>query len=157
MFRHFAMLTVAVTALLGMFATGENRAAFEQQLAERQEKNQLKAAELELAKQGKGGNTTLVFKDNRRKKGSWGPDPRHSAVSEVAIDGEGSPELGAGNGPQFVDLPSTPGQLSGQTTVAPPGMTSQFISELQKRKQQRLRKEGPPRRPPSEEEDEADY
>jgi hypothetical protein len=157
MFRHFAVLTLAITGLLAMFAGGENREAFEQQLAQNQENKKLKEAELEMAKQGKGGNTGLIFKDNRRRKVGWASDRRYPGVNVVPTEGEGSPELGASSSPRFIDLPSRVGEPSGQPTVAPPGMTGQDIVVLQTKKKKLAKKDAVVRRPPPTEESEADY
>jgi hypothetical protein len=157
MLRHFAVLTLALTGLLAMFAIGEDRKAFEEELAERRENKELKQAELELAKQGKGGNTTLVFKDNRKTKTTWAPDYGQPGVNHVPIDGAGSPELAAGRGPQFIDITGTARQGSEQLTAAPPGMNAETIRELQnKTKKKGVRKEEAEVRPPLTEEEWAD-
>jgi len=152
MFRHFVVVTIMATGLLAMFASGERREAFEQQLAEKRE---LKQAELELARQGKGGNTSLVFKDNRRSKTSWGSDYGTTETTEVPLDSDEAPELIAASDPQFIDLSNTAHTLPEQPTVAPPGMTAQGISELQKRKKKRAVAADMLRRPPPIEGDEA--
>lgn len=84
MFRHFAVLTLSITAILAVFSQGEQQQKIEQRLAEKKENRELKEADLELAKQGKGGNTGLVFKDNRRNYVSWAPDT--SSIQENSVD-----------------------------------------------------------------------
>lgn len=85
MFRHFAVATLAITACLAIFAQGEQRQAFEQRLAEKKENRELKNADLELAKQGKGGKTGLVFKDNRRGSVNWAPDEGAVQINNVDL------------------------------------------------------------------------
>ncbi|MDG2003349.1 MAG: hypothetical protein P8J20_08460 [Novosphingobium sp.] len=142
-FRHFVVITVAITFLLAMFSDGENREAFEQQLAEKSEKKRLEQAELEMAKQGKGGNTSLVFKDNRAKKTSWRSDPGNPSDNYVPIESTGgadgndddfAPELVADRSPQFVDPAKTVDEPEHTLAGAPPGMSSEAIKALQKKK-----------------------
>ena len=157
MFRHFAALTLAVTGLLALLATGENREAVELQVEEKREKNELRQKELELAKQGKGGNTSLVFKDNRKQKAAWSIDEGNPETSYATAEGEGSPELIGDTGPKYVDLP---GEASGNATrssVAPPGMTGQALNELRKRKKRLAQKDPTGRRPPPTEDEESAY
>ena len=133
-FRHVAVVVLALGGLLAMFASGESREEFERQLAENQERKRLEQAELELAKKGKGGNTTLVFKDKRR--GSWGSDTGAGGAHEISAEGEGSPELVAASAPRLVNTPPSLEEVEDLPAIPPPGMTMEELLEakrLQKR------------------------
>ncbi len=142
MYRHFAVITVSVTACLAMFADGENRQAIQGHLAQQQRNIELRKAEAELAKKGKGGNTSLNFTDNRKVKGSFGSDesvggssggsstieylpPERIAGANVVFE---DPAEGAGEG---LDLPSSP----------PPGMTVEEFEQLHKQARKYKKKE----------------
>lgn len=153
MFRHFVVIALAITALLALFATGERRQQFEEKVAEKQQEKKLKAIEMKMAKEGKGGNTGLVFKDNRRHRTYWPPDPGFSEQTYDNTFETVAPQLGGGKGPRLIDVPSTAGQPSAGATVAPPGMTSQAIEAIKKKKKKLLSDDGMPhRRPPPTEE-----
>lgn len=65
MFRHFAIITVAITACVAMFADGEGREAVAAQIKERQQKNELLIAEAE-----KVGKRTVGFDRASAGKGA---------------------------------------------------------------------------------------
>lgn len=70
MYRHFAAVTVAITVTLGIFANGEGRQAFadevDQQIAERHE-----AARVADAQVAKFGKPKLIERSSRRGS-DWG-------------------------------------------------------------------------------------
>jgi hypothetical protein len=133
-FRHVAILTIAAAGVLALFASGESRQDFEDELARKSEQKRLEEAELKLAKQGKGGNTTVVFKDNRT--GSWGSVDTGEEY-EIDISGEGAPELTAAPGPRFVTV-SQPGQAHTGPSAAPPGMSADALEEIAKKKKKKI-------------------
>jgi len=144
LFRHFAVLTLALAAVLALFATGERREALESQLAETSERNKLAAAELELAKKGKGGNTSLVFKDNRRNTVKWAPDSSVPVGTGAFDEAEEDGAEMATVGPTFIDAPNAVGG-TGETFLAPPpGMTMEQMIALKKQKKKKSKRKPSP-------------
>ena len=151
MYRHFAVITVAVTGLLAMFAHGENGEAAQAALAKRQQAN-VEAKKESHANAGKQGMLAANFKDNRATVGSWGSDTGAGGQAEgVVRDYSGTieryesktshiaggqsiamPVTAAGKAKEFV-LPAAP----------PPGMTMEELLEAEKRKRGRKLAEVP--------------
>ncbi len=145
MYRHFAIVTVGITACLAMFADGENREAVHDSIVRQQQQQQMAAAEKNLTKSGKGGNSRREILDNRKVKGSWGRDPvktepfSDSAVAPDATYDERFAEtesydygVAASEADEIV-IPTSP----------PPGMTIEEFEKLKKellRKKRRLQK-----------------
>jgi len=142
MFRHFAILTLAMTGLLAMFASGENRQALEEQVAARQERDELKAAELRMAEEGKGGNTRLLFKDRRRYRGRWGNDAGVVEAQQGPIITASEVELTGADAPHFVDMQSAAADLEELPEVPPPGMTMEELIEEREQNKRSKSKNG---------------
>jgi len=155
MYRHFAIITVAITACLAMFADGENRETVERAMAEKKYNSDLMKRERELTAQGKGGNTRRELVDKRRNKGSFGGEvgphiPNSTNLTEAGSVAEDyayvapQPKIaapagytGAGLGEmEDIVIPDSP----------PPGMTAEEFETLRqdllrkKRKQQQARR-----------------
>ena len=69
MYRHFAVVTVALTAGLAMFADGERRGAMAEELEAREQRQRL-----EIASQEKFGKPKLVKRNPQATAGSFGDD-----------------------------------------------------------------------------------
>lgn len=135
MYRHFAIITVALTACLAMFADGENRQTIEDHLSKKRQNQEMVEAEREMSKQGKGGNTSFKFVNKRSTKGTFGRDERTDFVTNY-VGGAG--DSGA---PDVVVVSSDYGVGSEEEivipTVPPPGMS---MEEFQKLREELLRR-----------------
>ncbi len=115
--KHFAAATVVLTALIALFAGGE-QSQLAQELAEREQRNQLAQTEAE-----KIGLRAAVSADTQRGNGSWGSagpdDPGFSGASTdpnpppiMARNAPNSRQIGPSRGrPQFLTPP--PGAIAG--------------------------------------------
>jgi hypothetical protein len=85
MYRHFAVVTVAITLLIALFADGENREAIGNELKAQQQQTEMRRAEAEKFGPKKLGGEKIP----RRDGGGWGDegpvDPGGAAVSGSAI------------------------------------------------------------------------
>lgn len=70
MYRHFAVITVALTGTMALFADGENRKAIAEEIAAREQRNELARANAE-----KFGKPRLVRKAPEATAGKFGPEP----------------------------------------------------------------------------------
>lgn len=107
MFRHFAVITVAITGCVALFADGEGREAIASELAARQQKNQVLIAEAEKVGKrtvgfdrtsaGKGAvaaaNDSVDWSDNGGDFGAPMEDPGGSSPG-----GDDGPASGGGGG-----------------------------------------------------------
>jgi hypothetical protein len=142
MYQHFAVITVAITAILAVFADGEEKEAIEAQIAKRQAKNELMAQDKALAEKGKGGNNSqIAFKDNRQQKGSFGSDATMSVTtnySEESFGGGPGSDAPGGNPMDRVASGSGEAELPDRP---PPGLTPEanrdYERELERRKKNR--------------------
>lgn len=145
MYRHFAVITVAITTCLAVFADGENREAIAQQLAEKKANHEMQQAERELAKNGKGGNNRLNFTDNRKVKGSFGTDAGFTGTNDSGVfdDGTGEDVQVAMVPEAYDDRPRRDSQrVTSKDSAAvpsspPPGMTLEEFEELKKQARKR--------------------
>lgn len=73
MYRHFAIITVVITACLALFVDGENRDAMAERVAKAAQKSQSPSKELPAATKG----THNRLEDGRSQQASsgWGADP----------------------------------------------------------------------------------
>lgn len=101
MYRHFAVVTVAVTALVGLLADGETSQAVERQLREQAEKQRLKQAEEES-----GVGRELIRRDRYASGGGASFDSGMS-LSSIAAGSASS------NSSNFIKLP--PGEKNSET------------------------------------------
>lgn len=85
MYRHFAVVTMVATALVGVFADGEAKQVVEVKLAERAEENRLAAADPTRQ------NRELIRKDPAATGGSFGP-----STGPIGIAGGGGVSSTAG-------------------------------------------------------------
>lgn len=90
MFRHFAVITLAITFCLAMFADGEKRQAITEQVEQRQAQNEALKAESDALGKKRFASKGMKFNDSRKAKGSFGFDPA------VPDDDTGT----SGNGPK---------------------------------------------------------
>ncbi len=140
MYRHFAVITVGITACLAMFADGENREAMERELAHRKNNSAMVKAENDLTSQGKGGNTNRNIVVSKKHTGTFGndsivrpPDTGVVAGDIVSVGPErtiSAPQSYTGAGlaeSENIVIPETP----------PQGMA---IEEFEKMRQELLRK-----------------
>jgi len=146
MYRHFAMITLAITGSLAMFADGENRQEIKDHLARQKQITQNRAAEGRLAANGKGGNNNSNFLDNRTSKGRFGADPgvgyskpRSRAARPAELD-QSSPELEAGERIVLVE----DGGNGAAHAAPPPGMTLEEYELMIRQKQGKKRKKSAP-------------
>ncbi|MBV1916608.1 MAG: hypothetical protein KUG65_00875 [Sphingomonadaceae bacterium] len=151
MYRHFAMITLAITGCLAMFADGENRQAVEQHLSDQKQMQDMRRAGQKIAANGKGGNNRLNFRDNRKNKGTFGTgsDVSYSSNS-TKTSGAGSAsfsnaERGGGAQIALVDERSSVGGTP-LPEMLPPGMTLEEYREmlLQKKKKKARKKASKP-------------
>jgi hypothetical protein len=105
LFRHFAVITAAISACVAMFADGEGREAVANELAERQRKN-----ELLIAEAAKVGTRSVGF--DKAKAGRGAVAQANASVGEVD-------ELGDFGAP--MDVPAGSSDGGGGDTVAPSG------------------------------------
>jgi hypothetical protein len=89
MYRHFAVITVALTMALAMLADGESRAALAEEIAEREQRNMLAHASAE-----KFGRPKLINKAPAATAGSFG--------SDSGDFGEPMDDAGGGNPSGFI-------------------------------------------------------
>ncbi len=129
MYRHFAVISLALTAGLAMFADSDNREAFEDHIAEN-------AAAQKSAPKKVASN----FTDNRKDSGSFGEEAGSvSAGKASAFIGEedtiAGAELVAGN--QVTMVPGEPDTLPDSVVDGvPPGMSPEEFRALQARRKQ---------------------
>lgn len=83
MYRHFAIITLAVTFCLAMFADGEHRDAMLEKAQEREAQNRMMQAEKEKVGEKKFGAKGMKFRDARSVKGSFGSDSGPPADNEI--------------------------------------------------------------------------
>lgn len=112
MYRHFAIVTVGVTALVGVLADGEAQQALKDQLAERSEQRRMEEAEKDQ------GNREIIRKDPHAtgQAGSFGSD------SAIGAGGLGN-GLATSNSRNFIKLP--PGAKPGMEIWERLGLTEQ--------------------------------
>ena len=151
MYRHFAFITVAITASLAVFADGEQRQAIEENIAQKKQNQELVETERELARQGKGGNSGLNLKIAAETSGSFGSDAGTGATLDVSgadydpsdsdygpapsvassytrsadyipVDDEEMEDVAVNAAPSSVELAKAP----------PPGMTPQEFAQYKK-------------------------
>lgn len=107
MYRHFAVISLTITAGLAMFANSGNREALEEQIAENS-----------AAQKAPPKKIASNFKDNRKGGGSFGEEA--GSVS----GGGGSTAFYSGDdtvvGPELVPG-STPAMVPGDSTALPDG------------------------------------
>lgn len=139
-YRHFAVITIVVTALIGFFANGENRDAATVAMA-------AVATEQPKPKPSAAPSQAVAFRSGRTH-GSWGNDAGADAGSGVeTISDEGLYTPGRTR-PQNVQppVPMSPamqlGGLDNLPDTPPPGMPMQVYLQL-KREKERLKKAGP--------------
>lgn len=142
MYRHFAVITVGITALLAMFASGENGEAIQASLAERQQ--YVASADKEkAAQQAKRGMLAANFKDNRTTVGSWGGDDVVDRAEGVVRDytgvlGRSDSTAARALGGQTISLPVSASGTEKlvMPSAPPPGMTMEeyFAAEKLKRR-----------------------
>ena len=136
MYRHFAVVTVTITTCLAIFADGENRQALAEEVAARQQQNELRAAEQE--KSGTAGRP--LFQDKRKAKSSFGPDGGGGELSPGSSDSGYDPyrpvgaEIGLGDSVALAPATTSAAAAAGITPPAkpPPGMTMEEWLALQK-------------------------
>lgn len=104
LFRHFAVITVVVTACVAMFADGEGREAIAAQVAERQKQNELLVAEAKTV-----GQRTIGLKKIKASKGAVAL--ANASIDDFDTGGEfGAPMESAGGLSSYGDsMPSSPG------------------------------------------------
>jgi hypothetical protein len=83
-YRHFAVVTVAVTTLMAVFADGENRQAISSTVEERQHDQQLKRKEAE-----KFGQPVLKMEQDDSGGGRFASDSETGGGGGLANDGGG--------------------------------------------------------------------
>jgi hypothetical protein len=134
-YRHFAVVTLVVTALLAFFASGENREATAQAMVAVATPQKAPVAQPTRA---------VAFRDARKSQG-WGSDGGGDGG-----DGSGSAaDFGPGARRPDNVQPSVPMSPAMQLTslanlpdTAPPGMPQAVFQQL-KREQKRLKQAGP--------------
>lgn len=141
MYRHFAVATLILTALIGFFADGENRDAAAEAVASTAQP----AADTPKARPSQ----SLAFRDGRKSQ-SWGNDA--GGGGDGGDDGGGNAgdgEYGPGNATSAVSRPPVPMSPAMQLTsmanlpdTAPPGMPKSVFDQL-KREQKRIKSAGP--------------
>ena len=137
MYQHFAVVTVAITACLAVFADGEEKEAFQEQIAQRQALNELKAEEQKLAEQGKGGNAGMSFKDNRQSGGSFGSDGVMNVPVNYSAGASGSQYEGGVNVEGPMAMQGIEGSTSMDDALPPdlsPAARKDFERELRRRR-----------------------
>lgn len=169
MYKHFAMTTVCITALLAIFADGSNREAIGDHLESQRQQAEMRSAEQDLTAQHKGGRT--AFRDNRRVKGSFGVETGGGSsegdfsntgystsyegydfadVPPPAADGMDS---GEGETPMLAastaaPVPAAPGRSTRIVTASsagpPPGMTREEWEQIKRQAQRDSRATGQP-------------
>lgn len=102
MYRHFAVVTVAVTAMVGMLADGEAQQAVESQLKERAEKQRIAKADKTNAT-----NKELIRRDPQADGGGGGSFGSANAITGYGV---GSSTSDSSN---FIKLP--PGEKNAKT------------------------------------------
>lgn len=125
MYRHFAVISLTLTAGLAMFANSGSHEALEDQIAEKAEAK--KAAPKKIASN---------FKDNRKGVGSFGQEAGSITGGGGAASYSGNqiagPELVAAS--QVTMISSEPDALpDGAVNGLPPGMTAEEIRAWQAR------------------------
>ena len=84
-YRHFAVITIAVTACIGLFADGENTEAVRSRIEERQSRNHVLKAEAEKLGARRLTAGKLHLRDEKRAYVAFAPD----ASSDVRDDSGG--------------------------------------------------------------------
>ena len=81
-YRHFAVVTIAITLCIAMFADGENRQALEQQFAARHKPQSANPRKIDLGKPGSGLKLKL---QNKASAGGWGEDNRFKVDNDYVF------------------------------------------------------------------------
>jgi hypothetical protein len=100
MYRHFAVVTLVLTAAMAIFADGERRGAMAEEIAARQQR-----ARLEQASVAKFGKPKLVSKV-AQGPGSFAPDPGGYGEPMVETGGGNSSYIPEANGVQGRYVPA---------------------------------------------------
>ena len=140
MYRHFAVVTVAITACLAIFADGENRQALADTVHEKNQQQQMAAKERELVKSGKGGNSKREMIDKRRVKGSFGSDDV-SDPGTISVGGGGDEDWDfAGSNVErgSYESPVRDGEIV-IPAAPPPGMTTEEFEQMKRELMRRKR------------------
>jgi hypothetical protein len=94
MYRHFAVITVAITLTIGVFADGEGRQALangvSEEVAERQE-----AARVAQAQVDKFGKPELIRRSPPKPRGDWGYGDTFDSSYGQPNDGSASSSVGS--------------------------------------------------------------
>lgn len=135
MYRHFAVLTLVLTACIAMFADGENSEAASNRPDMRNETPRITAQE-------KSARRGPALRDDRRNKTTWAPDEPLPTVVEA--DGWGSLSQGTGPAAQFQTAALAAGAFA--PAAMPEAMTmEEYIAWVeQQRKEAALRGAGKP-------------
>ena len=129
MYRHFAVITVCLTAALAMFADGESRDAVADELAAREQKAKLEKAEVE-----KFGKAKLV---SAPAKPSAGFDTTGSGDFGAPMDDPG----GGGFDPGFAPRRNTTSQVGATVDYAALGLPKEQFDQLDPSEQEMLMRE----------------
>lgn len=102
MYRHFAVVTLLLTACIALFADGERREAIENELAAQKKQAELQQQDADRAKQHQLAVATI----NRRGEGGWG--------SDAVVDPQGA---GASGSEGLISDASNPGSYVNASTA----------------------------------------
>ncbi len=119
MYRHFAIITIAITLLLGFFANGENSEAVVAQIEEHQQQAELERISAERT----GANNELTLRDGTPPNVS---DGGGGGGGDVGGFGNPSMRLTASNS----SVPLNSGTPMGPGRRALPGYSSEFLDSL---------------------------
>jgi hypothetical protein len=139
LFRHFAVVTVVITAGLAMFANGENREAVAETIAKREAKNVARQAEYDKRGNDRrlvssrpaqaGGDASVDFGGPSEVVGSWeggggsdgsGYDPSGASESDTSSRDFAWADSG-GDGPPSFERPPMLGEAGGPAGPGGPG------------------------------------
>jgi hypothetical protein len=141
MFRHFAVITVVITATLALFADGEGR----EMLHDQAEKQEQRAAMQKAGKQDPKLAKGVSFRDHSKAQGSFGSDPGPPPAPPKNYGPARAKNYGQQHGtigPQTVVAASDRaiGQAYDLPDVLPPGMTEEEARKMRLQLQARTDK-----------------
>lgn len=139
-YRHFAIVTLVITASLALFADGEKREAIADRVAEREAKTELQRADHER-QGGKTGRKGFEFRTDRAPTGSFGTDEMIGAPTSYV--GGGS-QASAPPMPSDMALPVAPAAASGDAPRIPPPPPGMSAEEYRKRLEEARKKAAQP-------------
>ena len=140
-YRHFAMITIAITACVALFADGESPDGFQQQLAAREARNDLLAAEKAKLGERHLKMGKLHLRDGKESFMPFGPDE-----NSFQDDGGGGPVAGNASGVMYPDSatrnsdPASDAGVGGPpAAVIPPGISLGGAQDEARQRERRKR------------------